>query len=393
MSLKLQKSSSKSPKSSSTPPKSLPRRGIRRSKAILMENMENMSIQTSIKKEQIIKYYVCGMNSYDNLREQDEISITNYMYDKLGKYNIRPNSSNYEFKYVCFPFWGDSYYPHTLWGDQLRGVIGACGPFFPKFKKPIKSQRSKKIANFFTRRRNPQLAPTEKCKNILNIEEESESKAFKKLLQDVIDKLNHGYKVELYGFSYGGAVLNILANKIHLIMNDMITCNEKEMLQKFQTNLIIFTFGSIFVYDIFKTRNVKLYNIMMFGDVALICNGLNPREIIGQDIVLDSNMSFIELLPSPVNDQIIAYYYYDYKNEEPMSRVYWIFPEFSDHKKETKYKNLVENNSWYNRLTRSFHQLFRWELHGLYEPIINKLMIMENPDISSITGKNVFIPK
>lgn len=357
-------------------------------------SMRSMSESPTTTKTKIIKYYVCGMNSDESSRQNVEKSLTESMESWIKHYTLSSTTEEYEFKYICFPFWADSIFSYR-WGDQLRGVIGACGPFFPKFKKPIKSKRSKKIANFFnriTRRRNPQPTSRKKCENILNIENESMSDAFNELLNEVIKNLKKGYKVELYGFSYGGAVLNILANKIHIIINNMMGCHETDVkndLKNFKENLMIFAFGSIFVYDIFKTRNVKLYNIMMFGDVALICNGLNPQNIMKKAIKLDEHRSNINITSTSISlpKGIVAYYYYDYfGSAEPMNRVYWIFPEFQDEEKKNKYNNLVENNSWYNRLTRSFDQMFRWELHGLYDPIIYMLMLEKNPNISLIIG-------
>jgi hypothetical protein len=132
---------------------------------------------------------------------------------------MNENPIEVEFKYICFSFWN----------EQLKGVVGMCNynTFLPrKYKKPLKTRSilSKAItslnpSNLFSRKKRPTL----NCENILK-DTEHQSREFKELLDSVISDLTNGHKVQLYGFSYGGAVLNLLARKIHIIINNIVSC-------------------------------------------------------------------------------------------------------------------------------------------------------------------------
>lgn len=98
-----------------------------------------------------------------------------------------------------------------------------------------------------------------------------------KLVDQVEKYINNGYKVLIFGYSYGGSVASRVAE--YLTKYKMVS-----------SDIIIHTFGSIYVPQPSKTSLVNITHHMFTDDVALRCNHLSPSKDI-----------FVKWLKHPMN--------------------------------------------------------------------------------------------
>ena len=86
-----------------------------------------------------------------------------------------------------------------------------------------------------------------------------------RLVHDIERYINNNYKIILFGYSYGGSVASRVAE--YLTKYKMVS-----------SDVIIHTFGSIYVPPPEKTSLVNITHHMFTDDVALRCNHLNPTR-------------------------------------------------------------------------------------------------------------------
>jgi hypothetical protein len=338
-----------------------------------------------------IIYYVCGTIPDEESRKAEEFYYTNLIENRKRFKKINPNT---EFKYKCFSFWK----------EQLKGVVGMCNfnLFLPnkitaRIKKPLKTRSiTEKALNAlsFTRKKRPQIIEN----SIANINTTHQSREFKELLDEIIGDLRDGNHVKLYGFSYGGAVLNAFARKIHTEIERLRQVKENTEFLNIFENLMIFTFGSTYVYKYKKVSNVKIYNIMILGDFATSCNNLMPPKELPKISRIHENgqtIREIDVNRYTIKDGVEKFFYIK-KSDEKYSNLYWIFPEFSDHEKNENYddlnKVLYPNSNLFTFIPHKISQCvgstcnidFRWDLHLSYGNIID--LLLESSKIDIITG-------
>jgi len=87
----------------------------------------------------------------------------------------------------------------------------------------------------------------------------------KSLMEEVLEDAKTGNDVYVFGFSYGGAIVNRMAELIH----DM---NIEKNNTLGQPNIMMATFGSIYFAKKDKVRSVSILNYISIGDVAFLCN-------------------------------------------------------------------------------------------------------------------------
>ena len=150
-----------------------------------------------------------------------------------------------------------------------------------------------------------------------------------KLLQEMIDLLQDGNEIYAYGISFGGAILNRLAEEM----------NKVQIESKMMNRLHIATFGSIYISLQENVKKINIMNYIALGDVAIKCNRLVVPSVWNPitPLVKIMNRKFIEVKN---DDNIYNFIYLEYYNDpDPLQQT----PE-----KQHFYRKTLSNITWLN---------------------------------------------
>lgn len=115
------------------------------------------------------------------------------------------------------------------------------------------------------------------------------------ICQDLLMKNGDEYiykNVVVFGQSYGGAVVNRVAE----LLNEAINLTQKKIVDNFKLSLedlkrlYIATFGSIYVAHDDNVNDINIINYVSASDVAILCNKIDPIPFSDMTISLIRNM-------------------------------------------------------------------------------------------------------
>jgi hypothetical protein len=130
------------------------------------------------------------------------------------------------------------------------------------------------------------------------------------IINDIITVKNT--KIIIYGHSYGGAIINKVAQNLNLT---------KEY-DKYLKKLNIFTTGSIFIAPNDTINKINILNYISLSDIAIKCNKIKPLNYDDLTLSLNYENKIICLLPDPkkninLNPKIIQLCLFDNRKEKP----------------------------------------------------------------------------
>lgn len=135
------------------------------------------------------------------------------------------------------------------------------------------------------------------AKTRLNMPPLINSKFLKAFIEAILNALNTDYtKILIFGFSYGGAVVNRLAQELNKL--------DYARLSK----IFMATFGSIYIPDTFTNKKVSIKNYLAKGDISINYN----HKIIDKNIRFNKRLVMLQ-------DDNSEYIILDFKNPEDMN--------------------------------------------------------------------------
>lgn len=183
---------------------------------------------------------------------------------------------------------------------------------------------------------------------------------------EILHDLKIGNKVFVYGFSFGGANVAIIAEELHK-MNIKNNISYEEFNR--DNFLKMVTFGSIYIPEKKKFETIDLNNIMIIGDVAMKQNKKikEPKEDRFNDIILLDTISNDKKEIKHVNCVKTGFYRESEKNID-----WLLYPEYTE---QNKKRGILFGNDT------------EWTLHNSYTPILRGLLHEKSNDINVILKK------
>lgn len=179
---------------------------------------------------------------------------------------------------------------------------------------------------------------------------------------EILHDLEIGNKVFVYGFSFGGANVAIIAEELHKMNIKNNTSREKFNRDNF---LKMVTFGSIYIPKKKNVETIDLHNILIIGDVAMKQNKMKePKKIRFHDKIILDTISNDKKEIKQVNCVTTGFYRESEKNID-----WLLYPEYTvqNEKRGILFGNDTE-----------------WTLHNSYTPILRGLLHEKSNDINII---------